>query len=214
MLFTVTNLIIAVTCLVSYMAFNNRNLFSQLMHYPYAEQRDKSYYRFVSSGFVHADMMHLIINMYVMYIFGGQIEQYFLAQYGDMLGRTLYLLIYLIAIVAGDIPSYIKHKDNQGYSAIGASGATSAIVFMYCILFPWNWLGLFFVIPIPAIIFAVLYLVYSSWASKNSRDNIVHDAHFWGAITGVVLIFALNPSLISYFIDVVMQGPSQMPSMF
>lgn len=214
MLFTVTNLIIAITCIASYLAFNNRQLFEQLMHNPYTEHRDKSYYRMVSSGFIHADMMHLIINMYVLYIFGDRIEQYFLAQFGDMIGRSLFLLIYLLAIVVGDIPSFIKHKNNPRYSAIGASGATSAIVFMYCILYPWNWLGLFFIIPIPAIIFAVLYLIYSSWASKNSRDNIGHDAHFWGAIAGVVFIFATNPQLIVYFIDILMQGPSSMPGMF
>lgn len=208
---TITYLLIGVTCLVSYISFNNRNLFDQLKHYPYVEHRDKSYYRLISSGFVHGDFMHLLINMYVLYIFGEKIEQYFLGQYGVTVGRIMFLAIYLLAIVIGDLPSYFKHKDNQGYSAIGASGATSAIVFMYCILYPWSWLGLFFIIPIPAIIFAVLYLFYSSWASKNSRDNIGHDAHFWGAIAGVVLMFGTNLGLLSTFFSNLIQGPTHWP---
>ena len=208
---TITYLLMGVTCLVSYMAFNNRNLFDQLKHNPYTEHRDKSYYRLISSGFVHGDMMHLLINMYVLYIFGNTVESYFLGVYGVTIGRIIFLAVYLIAIIIGDLPSFFKHKDNFGYSAIGASGATSAIVFMYCILNPWSWLGLFFIIPIPAIIFAVLYLVYSSWASKNSRDNIGHDAHFWGAIAGVVLMFGTNLSLLGTFFSDLMQGPTHWP---
>ncbi len=208
---TITYLLIGVTCLISYLAFNNRELFNQLCHYPYIEAQDKSYYRMLSSGFVHADFTHLLINMYVLYIFGNTVEYIFTSYFGDLLGRILFLFTYLAAIIIGDLPSYFKHKDNRMYRAIGASGATSAIVLMYCIFFPWSWLYLFFVIPIPGIIFAVLYLVYSSWASKNSNDNIGHDAHFWGAIAGVVIIFALIPSQIPTFIQEVLSGPNSWP---
>lgn len=205
---SITVIIIAITCLVSYQAFNDGNLKSKLLHRPYVEHHQKEYYRLLSHGFIHADMTHLLINMYVLYIFGEYVEQTFVTLFGGMKGRIFYILMYLLTIIAASLPTHMKHKDNSYYAALGASGATSGILFSFILFNPWTTLLLFFIIPCPAIFAAILYLVYSSWASKNSRDNIGHDAHFFGAIFGFLFTIALNPNIFSSFLDRVMhQSP-------
>lgn len=198
---TVTLLIVIVTCITSFMAFNNHNLFNQMKHYPIAEKRNGEWYRFITSGFIHGSWFHLGINMFVLYEFGKYVEQYFLGAFGTTLGRVVYLLVYLLTIIIADFPSYIKHKDNPGYAAIGASGGVSGILFIFILLAPWSMLGLYFIIPVPAIIFGVLYLIYSSWASKNQNDMIGHDAHFYGAVAGMVLACVLIPSTLPSFLN-------------
>lgn len=206
---TVTGIIIGITCLISYKAFSDQGFFRKLMHHPYSEHNNKEYYRLLSSGFLHGSLMHLLLNMYVLYEFGSVVERLFMLQLGELGGRVAYTALYVVTIVAANIPTHFKHKDWSGYSAIGASGAVSGILFAYVIFNPWSWLGIMFVIPCPAIVFAILYLVYSSWASKNSQDNIGHDAHFWGAIFGMAFTFVLDPSLIGQFIERVIdfKGP-------
>ena len=202
---SITVVIIAVTCLISYQAFNDANLKSKLLHRPYLEHKDKEYYRLLSHGFIHADFTHLLINMYVLFIFGEYVENTFLAMFGAMKGRMFYLLMYLLTIVAASLFTHYKHKDHSYYAALGASGATSGILFSFILFNPWSTLLLFFVIPCPAIFAAVLYLGYSSWASKNSKDNIGHDAHFFGAVFGLLFTIALNPSILPNFLTRIMQ---------
>lgn len=202
----VTVLIIIITVIVSFLCFENRQLFDQLKHHPVSEANNKEWYRMISSGFLHADYFHLGINMYVLYGFGSFVERQFLSHYGTVQGRIIYLLLYLVMIIIADIPSFIKHRNNYGYSAIGASGAVSGILFIFILLRPWAPLELYFFIPIPAIIFGVLYLLYSSWASKNARDNIGHDAHFYGAVAGMVLAAFLLPYVLGDFVDQFVMG--------
>ena len=130
----------------------------------------------------------------------------FVLTFGETKGRLFYLAMYLTTIVAASLYTHFKHKSNPYYAALGASGATSGIVFAFVLFRPWAMLGLFFVIPCPAIIAAVLYLVYSSWASKNSRDNIGHDAHFWGAIFGFAFTVLINPPFFSEFVERLVDG--------
>lgn len=203
---SVTLLIVIVTCLISIPCFSNRELFNQLKHYPVAEHGRKEYYRLISSGFVHGSWWHLGINMFVLHEFGRTVENIFTSQYGDAVGRAIYLVAYLIMIVIGDMPTFIKHKNNPSYASIGASGAVSGILFMYIIMYPWRNLYLYFAIPIPAIVFGILYLIYSSWSSKNQRDMTDHDAHYYGALSGVILMFSLIPSSISSFFDKIING--------
>jgi len=203
---SVTLLIIIVTCIISLICFENRALFDQLKHHPVSEVNNKEWYRMVTSGFLHADYIHLGINMYVLYGFGTFVEREFLYQYGEVFGRTIYLLLYAVMIIIADIPSLLKHKNNYGYSAIGASGAVSGVLFIFILLRPWAQLELYFFIPIPAIIFGVLYLLYSSWASKHAKDNIGHDAHFYGAVAGMVLSAFLLPYVLGDFVGQFMNG--------
>ena len=203
---SITLVIIILTALVSYQALNHPAMFDQLKHSPYMEARDNEFYRFITSGFVHGSLMHLGINMYVFYIFGGYVEEAFVQLFGQGLGRINYVLLYLLAIVVGDLPTYFKHKNNPSFASVGASGATSAILFVFILFNPWSELLLFFIIPCPAIVAAVLYVVYSTWASKNQNDLIDHDAHLYGAIFGFVFAIALEPRLFGQFMTRLVEG--------
>jgi len=208
---SITLALLIVTGLISYQAFNNQDLKHKLMHYPVAEHGKKEYYRLLSSGFVHGNMNHLLINGFVLYMFGGMIEGMFGQLYGSTMGPLVFLLLYLSAIVIGDLPTHFKHKNNPQYSAVGASGATSALVLIYCLIAPWNW---FIYPPVPAIVFGIGYLVYSSWADRtNKADGIGHSAHLYGALWGILFFFATQPQMIGHFIEQLMQGPSK-PSFF
>jgi membrane associated rhomboid family serine protease len=204
-MFTITNIIIAITCIISLIAFNNPDLKFKFMFYPYQIKRNNQHQRFLSHAFIHADYMHLFFNMFTLYSFGNLLESTFLPYAFDNKAKIIYILLYTLAIYASSIYDYIKHKDNSGYMSLGASGATSAVLFA-CILFiPWpekGGISLFFLpISIPPIIFGVLYLAYSAYAAKKSNDNIGHDAHFFGAIFGFLFLIVLKPTLFLEFID-------------
>ena len=198
---SITLLLIIFTCAVSFWAFNDQRVFNSLKHQPATEHRNGQYYRMLTSGFLHGDFIHLFFNMFVLFEFGRFVEQYFALIIPNQWYKVVYLVVYLFMIVAADIPTYLKQKENPYFASVGASGAVSGIIFMYILLNPWAMLGLFGIIPIPAIIFGGLYLWYSSWASKNSSDLIDHDAHFFGAITGVFILIAINPAVVSTFLN-------------
>jgi membrane associated rhomboid family serine protease len=207
MTITVTLIIIGITVLISWQAFSNRDLFLKFMHYPYEEHRDKEYYRWVTSVFLHGSWMHLAINMFVLYSFGTFIESVFVELFGVVKGRINFVALYVLSGVFADIPTYLKHKNNQSFSSVGASGATSGIMFAFALLLPWEMIYLFGIVPIPAIIAAVLYLVYSSYASRQEAGSrIDHEAHFWGAVFGFVFTIALKPELFSAFLSKVVNG--------
>lgn len=210
---SITNVICIITFFISYQAFSNRELFNNLKHYPVAESRNKEWYRFITSGFVHGSWIHLLINIFVLWSFGNVIENYFISYFKGVtgnpaIGGMVYTAMYLLALIVADIPSYLKHKNNPGYSAIGASGAVSAVVFINTLFTPWSCLYLYALVPIPYIIAAIAYVVYSSWASKNRNDNIGHDAHLYGALFGIVFTLIAIPPIKSIFIDGLMVGPS------
>lgn len=161
----------------------------------------------LSSGFLHGSTMHLVINMYVLWAFGEYVENKFVGQYGATQGRLMYVFAYLITIVLGDLPTHFSKQNDPYYSAIGASGGTSGIIMMFILFEPWRMLLFYFVIPIPAILFGVLYLGYSSWASKNSNDNIGHSAHFWGAVAGVAIALIMLPEASRTFITQIINIP-------
>ena len=197
---TITLALCIVTFLISFQGFNNYNIVDKLRHYPVAEHKNKEYYRFLSSGFVHGGWLHLIINLFVLYQFGPIVEEIYSQLFGPLWGPTIFLLVYLSTIVAADLPTFFKHKNNPGYSAIGASGAVSGIVFIYILFFPWAQLALYGIIPFRAIFGGIAYLIYSSWASKNQNDRIDHSAHFYGAVYGMVVTIILEPAVLNNFI--------------
>ena len=199
---SVTLILVIVTCLISYQASNNPSMLAQLVHSPYREKNNNEYYRMLSSGFIHSPRTwaHLAINMLVLYQFGEIVERLFVEFSGPMVGRINYLLLYLITIVLASLPSYFRHQDNYAYSALGASGAVSGIMLIFALILPWETLLLFFIIPCPAIIALVLYLLYSQWADRNQNDNIGHDAHFFGALIGGAIAVALYPQILEIFV--------------
>jgi membrane associated rhomboid family serine protease len=194
-----TLIIIIVTALISISAFNNGRIYNDLIMYPPAINRGQ-YYRLLTSGFIHADFMHLIFNMLTLWFFGKVLEE----RYFMYFGKFTFLIFYLAAITLSDLPSYIKHKNNSSYASLGASGGVSAILFAYIILAPWSTIYLFF-LPVPAIVFGVVYLVYSQYMARKGGDNINHDAHFWGAVIGVAGVLILDNEAIPRFIQLIQQ---------
>ena len=194
-MFSQTVIIIILTAVISFGAFNNRKLYNDLILYPPAINRGQ-YYRFLTSGFIHADLQHLLFNMLTLYFFGGVMEDFL----NGALGKWAFLALYLGAIIISDIPSYLKNKNNPAYASLGASGGVSAVLFAFILQAPWSTIYVF-ILPVPAIIFGLLYMGYSIYMSKKGTDNINHDAHIWGAIFGVVFILINLPQEVSGFIE-------------
>ena len=192
----------AITALVSYKAFQDSSLKWRFMFNAYEIKRKKEWYRFFSHGLIHADWVHLGLNIYVLYLFGGKVEHEFIKEFGMVRGIVNYLLLYIGGLAVSSFYSYAKHQDNPNYNSLGASGAVSAVVFASIALFPMDKLGII-LIPfyIPGVIFGALYLLYSNYMAKKQMDNIGHDAHFWGALFGFVITFVFNPSLLSSFVN-------------
>lgn len=198
---TITVIIIAITCIVSFTAFSNQKIMNDLIMSPVEVREKNQWYRFITSGFLHGDMMHLIFNMFTLYIFGQQIVE---PGCTELSGKWMYLVLYFGGMVVADIPSYLKNKNNYQYRSLGASGAVSAVVFAGILFYPTMKMGFFFIPPIiPAYIFGPLYLLYCVYAAKQSNDNINHDAHFWGAVFGLAFPLALHPFLLQRMIGLI-----------
>ncbi len=195
--------IIAANVIFSLIGFSSHDFVNKTIMWPYGVKRNNQYYRFISSGFLHADWMHLIFNMFTLFFFGAAIETIFFA-YG-LGGRVSYLLLYFFGLIISDIPSYIKHKDDSNYRSLGASGAVSAILFAAIIFDPWSSVYLYGALKVSALLFAVLYIVYCIYMGKNGGDNVNHDAHLWGSLFGLafslILISTLQPALFEQIID-------------
>lgn len=198
-----TIILIIFTCVISLLAFNNEGLSSRLQFNAYQVYHRKEWYRILSHGFIHANWWHLFVNMFVLYFFGSATEYLLknLASVGILKYPTLiFLLLYLASIIFSSSISLIKHKDNHWYNAVGASGAVSALLFFTIFFDPWTSIGVYF-IPVPGIIFAVLYIIYSQYMSRRGGDNIGHDAHLLGAVFGFVFPLFLNFELYKVFIS-------------
>ncbi len=193
-------LIIIITAVFSIVAFSRPELVYRYNFSPYQVIHRKQWYRIFTHALLHGSWEHLIINMIVLFSFGSALWKYFYIYMGDNM-LWLFLGVYISGILVSSIPSLIKEKNNYNYSAIGASGAVSAVTFA-CIFFdPLNKIYFFGVLPIPGILFGVLYLGYSYYMGKKNVDNIGHDAHFWGAVYGFIFPILLKPSLFSSFFD-------------
>ncbi len=198
-----TILLIVITSIISIIAFNNREVFDKLMLNPYAVYHKKEWYRILSHGFLHADWIHLFINMFVLYSFGNSVENIFkqLATEGIIKSPTLsFVLLYFVSMIFATVTSIAKHKNNHWYNSVGASGAVSAVVFTHIFFFPLRAIELYAVIPIPGIVLGIAYLAYSHYMSRRSKDNVNHDAHFIGAVFGFLFPIILEPKLINVFL--------------
>jgi membrane associated rhomboid family serine protease len=200
----ITTVIVIVTVLVSLAAFKWRDLFFRFDLSPHRLIHDRQYYRIFTHAFLHTDFVHLGINMLVLYSFGTGIEKIFdgLEQQGVIFsGPFFYILLYASSIVLSSLTTVFRYRSNPKYSAVGASGAVSAVVFTYIFFAPLQKIYFYMVLPIPGIVFGILYLVYSSYMSRRNRDNINHAAHFWGAVVGFVYPILLEPSLLGVFLE-------------
>jgi len=197
---SLTLIIIIVTVIASMAAWKNSRLFSKWMMHPYTIHQNKQYYRLVTSGFVHGGYGHLAFNMITFYFFGSYVEKAFGLYFG-IPGDFYFLMLYLLGIVVADLPSYWKNRTNVNYSAIGASGGVSAVLFSSILLNPLNQICLYIFICFPGFILGAVYLFYTYYKSNNLADNINHDAHLYGALFGMVFTAILRPRFLFDFID-------------
>ncbi len=179
-------LLIASVVVVSVAAWAQSGLKQALILVPY-RVREGQVHRLLTAGWLHGDTTHLLFNMLTLYFFSDDVAR--------ALGPTRFLALYVSAVVVAFVPTTLRHLRNPRYSSLGASGAVAAVMFSAIALFPGLKMGLFFIpVPVPAVVYAVLYLAYSAWHSYRARDGINHDAHFAGAIYGVLLTYAFEPS--------------------
>ena len=200
---TITYTFIAITVLISMYSFNNAAMLKRFMMNPYQISSRKQYYRFLTSGFIHRDHVHLLMNMITLYFFGGIIETIFKQIFGD-LGGVYFVLLYLMAIVVSDLPTYLKNRNNPGYNSLGASGGVSAVVFAMIILLPLEKICLYFALCIPGFILGPLYIIFSYYQGRKANDGINHDAHLYGALFGLLFCIVLYPQSLPSFIHQVM----------
>ena len=195
-----TNFIVAVTVLLSILALYNRDIMNKLIFNPYMITEHRQWYRFITAGFIHADWIHLAVNMLVLWSFGNVVESYFNAIFEEK-GTFYYFLLYIGGLVISITPSYKRHMHNPGYNALGASGAVAAILFAAILFRPLDKIYLYGIIGIPGILVGVSYLFYSYYMDKKGGDNINHDAHLWGAVFGLIFTVLLKPTIFLNFLD-------------
>ena len=194
--FSLTIVIVAITVLVSWRAFNDRALMERMILWPPAVERRRQYDRLLGYGFVHADWMHLLFNMITLWSFGTAVERIF----SPMITPAGYVLFYLSAIVVSILPTYITHRHDPHYRSLGASGGVAAVLFAFILFDPWSTLIIFPIpVPIPAFLFALLYVGYSIWMDRRGGDNINHSAHLWGAAYGLLFTVLLEPRILGHF---------------
>lgn len=197
-----TLFIIGLTVVISLFAFSNQRVLNSFIFYPFRIRRQKTYQEFLTHGFIHNDYMHLIFNMVTLFFFGDETERLFTQKFGTSTGRIVFLLVYLSAIIIAAVPSFVKHQNNKYYKSLGASGATSAILFASILVNPLNTIMILPIpFPIPAWVFGPLYLGYSAYMAKQAKDNIGHDAHFMGAIYGLIITIVLVPEIFGHFLE-------------
>jgi membrane associated rhomboid family serine protease len=178
--------LIAITVLISYKGFNDFSFFRKYEFHIGSIQSGEQI-RMLSSGFLHVDMTHLLFNMVTLWFFAPLVISY--------LGNWNFVLIYTGSLIVGNLLTYVFNIKNYSYRAVGASGAVTGVLYSAILLRPDMMLGLFFVIPIPAYLFGILYLLYSIYGMKSQNDNIGHSAHFGGAVGGYAITLIKEPEL-------------------
>lgn len=186
------------TVLISLVAFSNPKLLVRLMMNPYRISTKGEYYRFLTSGFVHVNHMHLLFNMFSFYFFGRAIEQIFSMLFGSA-GGYYFVALYLMAIVVSDLPTYFKQRSNPQYNSLGASGGVAAIIFAFIIFQPLQSICVFIAFCMPGFIVGILFIAFSYYQGRKSKDAINHEAHLYGALFGLFFCIVTYPhSVISF----------------
>ena len=203
---SLNDILCLITVGISALAFGNRALQERFLHIPYTEYNNNEKYRLLSSGFIHADFIHLLFNMIALFSFGSNVEGWFKSEemFGSQNGGIIYIVFYIVAVVAANLPTYAAHKDNIGYRSLGASGATSAVIFASIIYSPMGIILMPF--PMPGFVFGIFYLWYENSLSKRNDDNIAHDAHFYGALFGVLFVAIFKTSALLGCVQQIITG--------
>ena len=186
-------LIMAVTVGISLLAWQKPAWLDAMMMSPYRIDRKKEYWRFITSGFIHADFAHLFFNLFSFYFFGTQLEYIFGIIFPGF-GGEVFILFYLLAVFVADLPTYFKQRNNPYFNSLGASGAVSAVIFAGIMFFPTEKIYLFGFVGIPGFIYAGLFTWYSIAMDRRGRDYVNHSAHLYGGLFGVLFITLTRPS--------------------
>jgi membrane associated rhomboid family serine protease len=208
----ITSIILLVTIIVSWQAMKRSDIFEKLLHYPYRIKHRKEYYRMFSHMLIHADFIHLAFNMFALYSFGMFMEpvftrpEVFVMVFPDVMpwspatGYAYYLVLYVGGGLAATLPSLRKHSDNYGYTSVGASGAVSALLMAFMIMFPTHQLMIMF-IPMPAYLGILVFFVAEYLMQRSGKTGIAHDAHIGGALFGIVFVLVTKPQFFARFVE-------------
>lgn len=190
--------------LASIKGFRDSGYFEKYLFYVDPILRDKEYYRLFSSGFLHLNWMHLIGNMVGLYFFGSELAVDY--------GTANFFALYFVSLIGGSLLSLYFHRMHGDYRAVGASGAVSGILYAYILLNPHAQLGLVVIpgIHFPAWVFGIGYMLFTLYGVKAKHDNIGHDAHLGGALTGLLLAALMFPTTLldNYWIFLALLVPS------
>jgi membrane associated rhomboid family serine protease len=197
---SLTLILILVTVGISYYAWQNPALLDKMVLNPYKVSHKNEYYRFITSGFVHADFGHLIFNMISLWFIGEGIEGLFGMLFPGN-GQFYFLALYILGIIVSDIPTFLKHRNKSNYNSLGASGGVAAVLFAAVLYAPLLQICLYFFICMPGFIFGLLFLGYSFYESRRGSGFVNHDAHMYGAIFGMLFMAAVYPSAVPGFFE-------------
>lgn len=197
---SLTLIIILVTVAISYYAWQNPSTLENLILNPYKVSKKGQYYRFITSGFVHADFMHLLFNMLTLWFIGEGIERLFGMLFGGN-GRIYFGALYILGIIVSDIPTFLKHRNSANYNSLGASGGVAAVLFAAVLYAPLLEICLYFLLCIPGFIFGILFIGYSYYESRRGSGFVNHDAHMYGAIFGLLFMAAVYPAAVPGFFE-------------
>ena len=187
--------IMVATIVISFIGLNSSELRTRLIFWPYGLVRNHQWHRLITSGFVHADFGHLLFNMVSYYFFAFSLE--------NTIGTPRFVALYFVSLVLSELGTWIKHRNDPSYASLGASGAVLAVIFAFVLYYPTGSIGLFFIpIGIPAPLFALLYLAYSWWQSRQNGGRVNHDAHLGGALVGVLFVLVTDPEAFGHFFEV------------
>lgn len=198
---SLTFLIIVLTAISSYAALQNRNVMGRAMLIPSLMRSNGEWHRFLTHGFIHRDFWHALVNLFVLWMFGGVVESGFRMAFGP-LGPLLFAVLYIGGIAAAALPVFWRRQHDPGYASLGASGAVSGVVFAYIVFYPLEQICLYFVLCLPSVLMGIAYLAYSSYMDRRGGGNVAHDAHMYGALWGlaftVLLCLSMAPEVIRH----------------
>ncbi|WP_291789159.1 rhomboid family intramembrane serine protease [Cecembia sp.] len=196
-----TIVLIGITVLTSYQAWKKPSMIDRWMFTPFMIKKYKQWDRFVLSGLMHKDQMHLLFNMFTFYFFGRVVEMFLMYRLGKSFGLFAFVLFYIGAIIVSDLPTYFKHKENYQYRALGASGGVAAAVFASIMIMPLSDICLFGLLCLPGFVLGLLFLIYTIVQARRGGDGINHDAHLYGALFGIIIVLLISPQSGLQFLD-------------
>jgi membrane associated rhomboid family serine protease len=202
---SLTFALIAFNVVITLYAWRNQDFLESWVFHPYSVKRNYQWYRFLTSGFLHADWGHLFFNMFSLYFFGEAVEGLFKGYFGPQMGSLWFLALFVTGVILSDVPTYFKYKNDRNYHSLGASGGVSTIIFASILYYPLNNICLYGIFCLPGVVMGVLYLIYSYFEAKKNRDNVNHDAHFYGAVIGIIMGWILIPEAGGLFLSQILE---------